>query len=238
MGSQTRIILTRQRERNQVWHQRLAEAGVNVSDLPLLHFSPIEAPADCQTDTFDWILFTSPQGVDAFVAANLNSGQAKLGALGAGTSEALQAVGLSDDLGFKGRDGRELADAFIKKVNLPASVLLPGAANRLPDPRVTLNAAGFQVRELPLYETLSVSPENLVLDFLPNDLIFFCSPSAVRAFVAAFAERPACVAIGETTAALCRDHGFSTRVADTPDLDAMVRAAGCEPLTTLPEKKS
>jgi uroporphyrinogen-III synthase len=58
------------------------------------------------------------------------------------------------------------------------------------------------------------------------DMVFFCSPTAVRAFVAAWKERPDCVAIGATTAAVAREAGFRTEVAATPDLDAMLRAAG------------
>ena len=55
-------------------------------------------------------------------------------------------------------------------------------------------------------------------------------PEWVRAFVAAWDERPACVAIGETTASFARQEGFKPLVADTPDLEAMIRAAGLDPL--------
>jgi uroporphyrinogen-III synthase len=67
---------------------------------------------------------------------------------------------------------------------------------------------------------------------------FFCSPSAVRAFAAARAERPDCVAIGETTAAACREHGFEVRVATNPDLESMLRAAGLEIPTLETERPS
>ena len=62
--------------------------------------------------------------------------------------------------------------------------------------------------------------------------MFFASPSAVRAFVGAYAERPECVAIGETTARAALEAGFPAAVAATPDLEAMVLAAGLDPLET------
>jgi len=238
MSQEQRIILTRQKRRNQAWHQSLVQAGITVKDLPLLRFSNLVVPEKFHQNSFDWILFTSPQGVDAFLSAGIVPKGARLGAIGSGTSAALHAAGLNDDLGFAGLDGAELARAFVDKVSAPATVLLPGPARRMPDPRQTLENAGFQVEELPLYETLPISPSELSMEFHSNDIVFFCSPSAVSAFTEAFTARPDCVAIGETTAAHCRRHGFSTQVAETPDLNAMVRAAGCEPLTSSLENES
>ncbi len=238
LSGNARIILTRQEQRNKGWHQSLVEAGFQVLDLPMVRFAPLDVPAEYFNNSYDWILFTSPQGVDAFVASEMKIQAAKLGALGAGTSAALSKAGLPDDLGFNGSDGAEFARAFVDQISAPATVLLPGAAKRLEDPRATLAAAGFQVRELPLYETRPVPADELAFEFHSNDTIFFCSPSAVRAFIAAFAERPGCVAIGETTAAVCRENDFPTQVAETPNLNAMVRAAGCGPLTITPENES
>lgn len=238
MISRARIILTRQKQRNKAWHLSLVQAGFEVANLPLVRFESLEVPAEYFTRAYDWILFTSPQGVDVFLTSGLKTHGAKLGALGAGTSAALTNGNLPDDLGFNGLDGTELAHAFIKQVTAPASVLLPGAAKRMADPRATLSAAGFQVTELATYKTQPVAPNELAMKFQTNDIIFFCSPSAVRAFTSAFTARPDCVAIGETTAAVCRENGFTTKVAQTPNLNAMVRAAGCEPLTTSLENES
>ena len=135
------------------------------------------------------------------------------------------------DLGLATADGAELAVAFAAAVPAPAKVLLPGPAKRLREPRNTLERAGFTVTELPLYATAIVPAAELpATPLAPGDIVFFCSPSAVRAFVGAWSERPDCVAIGETTAATARDAGFPTRVAATPDLEAMVLAAGLDPI--------
>lgn len=226
-----RIILTRQRDRNKAWAARLATAGHAVVEVPLIRYESLPVPNGLDTGTYDWILFTSPQGVKAFTAAGLVPGDAHMGALGAGTAAALSAAGLRDDLGARTLDGAEFAQAFLAKVSSPGRVLLPGPDRRLAEPRASLGAAGFEVTELPLYETCSVPVKELpTVKFVPGDIVFFCSPSTVRAFAEAWTERPRCIAIGETTAQTSRPAGFETVVAATPDLSAMVLAAGLDPL--------
>lgn len=228
MTSPRRIVLTRTREQCRPWARALAAAGCDVLELPLLRFSPLDTPAGVDTATFDWILFTSPQGVRAFCDAGLPCGSARIGVLGAGTAAALAACGHADDLGARERNGAGLARALVAAAP-PASVLLPGPARRLDEPKATLEAAGFTVTELPLYRTDVVPPSELPDDpWCDGDVVFFASPSAVRACAAAWAARPDCVAIGGTTAAAAREAGFTPAVADAPDLQAMVRASGLD----------
>ena len=225
-GSQ-RIILTREQDRNRIWADRLAAAGRPFSLLPLVHYVPLALPQDADFTIFDWILFTSPQGVQAFRDLAPATGGAQFAVLGHGTAAAVAAAGWTVGLNAAGRDGVDLAAAFLATVTAPCRVLLPGPARRLTEPRASLEAAGHQVTELPLYETRAVEPAAIAAGELrPDDVILFCSPSAVRAFAAARDDKPRCVAIGQTTADACRAAGFSPVVADTPDLDAMVRAAG------------
>ena len=231
-----RIILTRQRERNQAWAARLEAAGHVVAKLSLIRYRSLPVPDDCDPVIYDWILFTSPQGVKAFSAAGLSTGSARIGALGAGTAAALTVAGLRDNLGVRTLDGAEFAQAFLAQVSLakipgPGRILLPGPTDRLEEPRASLSSAGFEVTELPLYETCPIPADELPASPCSDgDIIFFCSPSTVRAFTEAWTERPRCVAIGDTTARTARSAGFETTVAVTPDLEAMVLAAGLDPL--------
>jgi uroporphyrinogen-III synthase len=236
-----RIVLTRERERNRSWADELAGAGLRVLELPLVRFEPLPAAGDCDAAAFDWILFTSPQGVKAFADAGLEPGRARMAALGEGTAAALAAAGWTDALGLTTRDGVEFVQAFMAVVAEPGRVLLPGPRRRMSEPRASLTTAGCEVRELALYETLPVPATELPSDpFAPGDIVFFCSPSTVRAFTGMWTERPRCVAIGASTADAARAAGFPTEVAATPDLDAMVRAAGLEPhpTTAKPEIES
>ncbi len=226
-----RIILTRQRDRNKAWATRLGAAGHDVVELPLIRYETLPVPDGTDPGSFDWILFTSPQGVKAFHEAGLSAGSARIAALGAGTAAALGEAGLKDDLGARTVDGVEFAQAFLAKVTGPGRVLLPGPNRRLEDPKASLSKAGFEVVELPLYETCPIpASEWPPVSFETGDIVFFCSPSTVRAFTNARTERPRCVAIGETTAQASRPAGFETAVAATPDLSAMVLAAGLDPL--------
>jgi len=204
---------------------------MDVLTLPLLRYVPLDPPSDLDTTAFDWILFTSPQGVRAFCDAGFPAGQARFGVLGDGSAAALAACGHEDDLKVRALDGTGLARDFVGRITPPAKVLLPGPDRRMDDPRLTLVAAGFDVVELPLYRTDAVAPTELPDDpWRPGDLIFFASPSAVRACAARWGAVAPCVAIGETTAIASREAGFETVVADTPDLIAMIRAAGPDPV--------
>jgi len=92
---------------------------------------------------------------------------------------ALVTAGLRDDLQARAATGTDLARKFLAKATAPGRVLLPGPLRRLTEPTASLQDAGFEVRELALYETLPVAAGNLpALDFNPGDIVFFCSPSA------------------------------------------------------------
>lgn len=224
-----RIVITRDPERTRLWAERIRNWGYSTLELPLLRFAPLEPDLDLRNRTFDWILFTSPQGVRAYLQADLNPRGARLGTLGQGTASVLRELGLSDNLGIGARDGRELANAFVALAPEGSTVLLPGPRQRGPEVEQILTAAGYQVKMAPLYETLPVPPEELPhTTWEEGDLVLFCSPSTVHSFCGKWDFRPRCVAIGETTAAVTRQKDFPTQVAATPDLEAMLRAAGLD----------
>ena len=225
MTTPQRIILTRTREQCRPWRQALEAAGCEVLEMPLLRFTTSPPPAGFNLGAYDWILFTSPQGVRAFFDLEIDLIDASLGVLGEGTAAALKACGFDDDLGAREHDGAGLARFFAAEVHPPASVLLPGPDRRLVEPRATLEGVGFTVTELPLYRTDAVPPSELPEHpWQEGDIVFFASPSAVRAFAAAWGPALPCVAI---------EAGFAVTTASSPDLQAMVRAAGLDRIVEL-----
>jgi len=231
-----RIILTREQSRNQVWAARLAKAGLDSIALPLVRFDPLPAP-DIDPTAFDWVLLTSPQGARALAALSLDFDGVRFAALGHGTAKAIATEGWPVDFNAAALDGVEFVQGFLATADGPGPVLLPGPRKRLLEPRAALEIAGYTVREMPLYETLPTDPATVAAAQLgPDDVVFFCSPSAVRAFAAARGDKPRCVAIGRTTADACRTAGMNPQVADTPDLESMVRAAGFGDLPTLKDE--
>jgi uroporphyrinogen-III synthase len=141
--------------------RRLRAWGFSVEEMPLLRFSPIDPDPELRTRIFDWILFTSPQGVRAFLESDLNPRGARLGTLGQGTAKAVKEAGLCDNLGIGALDGRELANAFVALAPSGATVLLPGPRKRGPEVEQILTEAGYQVTMAPLYDTLSIDPDEL-----------------------------------------------------------------------------
>lgn len=239
MTPRRRIVLTRQAAQNRPWAERLRAAGHDVLELPLLRYRPLVGPGEVRIGGYDWILLTSPHAAEAFLGLGPDLGAARCACLGPGTAAALVAAGGRDDLGLETRDGAELARAFAARVPAPARILLPGSSRRLAEPRAGLERAGFVVDELPLYETEAVPPAELPADGpAAGDVVFFASPSAVGAFTGAWDARPDCVAIGETTARAARAAGFPVALAATPDLEAMVLAAGLDPVPAPADPRS
>lgn len=235
MADGHRIILTREQDSNRVWADQLQQAGLRFLSLPLLRYEALPLPNDLDLAIFDWVLFTSPQGVRALRDLTADLGLARCGALGHGTTLALREAGWPENLNAGALDGAGLADHFLSVVKKPCRILLPGPQRRMSEPRASLAAAGHRVQELPLYATLPVAAAAIAAaDLRPDDVLFFCSPSAVRAFAAARDDKLRCVAIGATTADACRAAGFEATVAGTPDLEAMIRAAGLSGSVTEP----
>lgn len=225
MTAARRVVLTREAQGNAPWLARLAELHIEALDLPLLRYVDLEAPAPA--GDWEWALLTSPQAVRRFAGWPGRPGGLRLGALCGGTAAALREAGLADDLRSAAVDGAQLARDFLARGLAPQRVLLPGAEKRLEEPGASLRAAGHEVLEVALYRTATVPAAELpAAPLRAGDVVFFCSPSAVRAFAAAWNDRPDCVAIGATTAAAAREAGFEPGVAGTPDLEGMLRAAG------------
>ena len=90
-----------------------------------------------------------------------------------------------------------------------------------------LSENGFKVTQLPLYKTESAAASDHPLDpFQPNDIVFFASPSSVKAFAGIYTHRPVSATIGTTTARAAIEYGFNPVVAARPDLASICLAAG------------
>ena len=224
-----RIVLTRTADQNQLWQRKLEAAGACVLSLPVIRFITLKPESTPDFKSFDWILFTSPQGVRAFFDAGFQPGQSQMGVLGSGTAETLQQRGFNDHLGVRQKDGARFAQAFLEIVEGPASILLPGPEKRLEEPVTSLKAAGHRVHELCLYRTEAIPQAELSTEKPgPEDMIFFASPSTVVAYHSAYGLTGPCVAIGKTTAQTAREYGYDTQVADNPNLTAMAVAIGID----------
>jgi hydroxymethylbilane synthase len=129
-----------------------------------------------------------------------------IGAVGPGTARELAKYNVPLDLLAERQDGLGLAEAFLALgLAKTTTVLLPRAKEGRPELGNALRSAGYEVRELILYES-DITPLASVDD--DWDAIFVASPSGAEALPQA-AFRAKLVAIGETTAAALRARGFA-----------------------------
>ncbi len=191
------LLVPRPAEQGRVTAAAIRARGASARLLPAIE---IRAPADpapltraiAELGQYDWVLFTSANGVTRFMAALAAAGsdarafaQAKIGSIGPKTASALHGFGLRADAVADEFVGEGLARAVLLK-GVPKRVLLARALlarDALPD---LLRAAGSRVDIVPVYETVSAdSGESLRAHFEKReiDVALFTSSSTVNAVV-------------------------------------------------------
>jgi uroporphyrinogen III methyltransferase/synthase len=209
-----RILVPRAGHQAGVTSDALRARGAEPIELPLLAI--VEPPdleaareAVCRAGTYDWVIFTSDNGVDRFfrlvdeaaLDARIFRG-AKLAAIGEGTARSLRARGLRADLVPPSFRGEALADAVLDAIVLyrgasaGARVLLPRALVARDVVPERLRVAGVEVDVVPLYETRRASSavHSELLDRLAGgalDAVLLASSSTAEALVEALGPNPA-----------------------------------------------
>jgi len=184
-----------------------------------------------QLQTFDWLIFTSPNGVRFFFeqlhlsgldARNLSG--VKVAAIGKTTAAELFARGISADLVPAGRrpvEDNESSAGLLEKFNSldikNKKVLIPRAevaSSELPE---GLTRFGAAVEVIPVYKTIEIEPAEVDFDYI--DIILFTSGSVVRAFVNKFGRVPSNTKIyclGLPTLAEAKKHGIDAELMPRP----------------------
>ncbi|MHC4121147.1 MAG: uroporphyrinogen-III C-methyltransferase [Planctomycetota bacterium] len=198
------IVVTRDTGGNADFANRIIDRGGNPVQLATIRIEPKtdsgEFPrAMAKFSEYDWIIFTSGNGVTTFFGAldNLGNdarvfGSAKVAAIGSGTAQKLARFGIKANFVpdvFTGRElGRQLlgfANLHDKKVLLLRSAI---ASNELVD---VLTEGGTQVDNVAVYTAarLKSDTSQLVesLDEGTIDWVTFASPSSADGFFAQFA---------------------------------------------------
>jgi uroporphyrinogen III methyltransferase/synthase len=230
-----RVVVTRFEMEGGPLATALRRVGAEPLVVPLIGIDPvIDASADTPRPLcdFDWLAFTSANGVRMFVARLDTAARATfrshgaIAAVGPATARAVAAAGARSALIAPEFVAESLADALGdvrgKRILWPRAA---GARSVLSD---TLRHRGADVVEQILYDTVALTvPEATRSLVMKADAITFTRPSAVRAFVACFGVQhtPRIACIGPVTAAAARDAGLATETtAAVFTLDGMVRA--------------
>ena len=228
-----RVVVTRARAQAGELSAELEKLGAEVYEFPTIEIVPPEdfGPLDSairDLDSFDWLVYTSVNGVEAFVDRLRHHGLdlravprgAKVAAIGPATAERLEEVGLRVDVVPKEYRAEALIETLHSGSLAGKRVLIPRARvarEILPE---KLREAGAEVVVPPAYESVPSSGgrEELSLRLRSGeiDCVTFTASSTVEDFVGAFGEEEAVrllagtkvACIGPITAETARKRGF------------------------------
>lgn len=225
-----RVVVTRSREQASALSEKLADLGAEVIEFPVIKIVPPAdwAPVDEAVDkmaSYDWLIFTSANGVDRFVLHLLESGRdiralagPKICAIGPATAEALEIFGVRVDYVPAEYVAEGIIDQFPEDVKGKRMLLARAGVARevLPE---KLRELGADVDVVTVYETLledsNADKMKQMLSDGEIDIVTFTSSSTVKNFVALTGadgklELPASVTvacIGPVTAETAKDLG-------------------------------
>jgi uroporphyrinogen III methyltransferase/synthase len=214
-----RVLVTRSREQAGELVELLEARGAEAIEAPLISIVPLDDytaldKACVQAGNYDWIVFTSANGADAFLE-RLMSGPhdvralagAKLCAVGPGTAARLARLGLKVDL--IPEDHRAEGVVWAMKELGPLrgqQVLFPKADIARDVVPEELRAAGANVDEVVAYRTVTAEGDahlDIYRQLLDRriDVVTFSSASAVRAFVSIYGDDQAADLLSHTLVA-------------------------------------
>ena len=223
-----RILVTRPRAQADSFVEGLRVAGFEPIYFPVIEIRSVEDnsrldQALVQIDKYDWVVFTSVNGVEVvFARLEKYSSLPRVAAIGPKTAEALQARGVTPDF---------VPDEYVAEAILPGlgdlqgkCVLLPRAEiARKALPEAILSAGGI-AHEIAVYKTLPAQSDADGLAALKSgvDVITLTSPSTVQNFVAIINQNgldplklpnnPLFACIGPITEQAAREEGLSNLV--------------------------
>lgn len=228
-----KIVVTRTRQQASTLSKQLALLGADVIELPTIRIEPAEDQLefgqlvqDCHT--YEWIVFTSPNGVDAFFTMfdklyndARSIGGARIACVGPGTAEKIKARHLAVDLmPEKNFVAEGLVKAFDQHQNMEnVNVLWVRGAETREVIANGLTAMGAIVDEAIGYRTVAETEDNLeALARLKNegaDMITFTSASTVEHFLDLHVQLPGTckiASIGPVTSAAIKKYDFNVDV--------------------------
>lgn len=199
-----RIVVTRSREQASELSNRLRQLGAQPLEVPTIH---IEEPDDWEPvdqairklGEYDWVVFTSPNGVRYLIGRVRERGGdirdlkgIRVAAIGPATAQAVEKLGVSVDVVPREYRAESLAEAFGPDAVKGKRFLLPRAQVAREILPQRLRDWGAQVDVVSVYRTVIPDSEKAHLRKLLSekrvDAITFTSSSTVNNFVALLEE--------------------------------------------------
>lgn len=240
-----RIAVTRTRKQAGEFVERLRALGADAFELPTIRIEPpldkrefYELVAD--SHIYDWIVFTSPNGADAFFAAFFeiyrdarDLGGARIAAIGPATAERVRSYRLQVDVQPEKYVAEEIVEALQKETSLEnLKFLLARAEGAREALAVELTRLGAIVDEAIAYRTVPETNDITggIRRFREEgaDMITFTSSSTVENFLAlklTLPESTKTASIGPITSKTMRARGLNVDVeASRHDIPGLVEA--------------
>ena len=227
------ILVTRPEARGEELARLLREQGARVEQRPTIALVPPGDPepsarAISRLSEFDWILFTSSNGVrfffDRLAAAgrSLPDPGARLAAIGPATARELESRGFPPALVPTESRAEGLGQAMRDRARSGERVLLVRPEETRPALARLLEELGLRVEGVPFYRNVpALDVEQVARDVTAGryDAVVFTAPSTLRRLLEGAGERQAelrqalaaiaLVAIGEVTAGAIESHSFA-----------------------------
>lgn len=227
------MAVTRAREQASGIAAQLEELGAEVIQFPTIEIGPLQDYTEVDTAVrelsgYDWIIFTSVNGVEKFwkrlEKAGLDSralAGTQIAAIGPATAAAVREHGICPDFVPEAYIAESVAEGLLQRSDMQGKrVLIPRARQAREILPEMLLRAGAEVRIVPVYETIpTCSRQDEILTALETgrlSCVTFGSSSTVSSFFARlspeqFRKHPevrfAC--IGPVTAQTLETHGLT-----------------------------
>jgi uroporphyrinogen III methyltransferase/synthase len=249
------VIVTRARAQSSDFTEALTALGAEVVHFPTIRIVPPSDPeplrrAVMDAEGYDWIVFTSVNGVQRFWAELRANGRdagalsgVSLCAIGSATSAALEAEGVRADLIPDEYVGEGLVSALAGAAELEgARILFPRAEAARAVLPASLRERGAEVDDVAAYRTVrdGAFAERVAQELERDaiDLVTFTSSSTARNFVELVGVRighARVASIGPITSRTARELALPVHIEPTEHtIPALVDAIAAYPWRTVP----
>ena len=237
-----KVLVTRPRQHISKTADLLRQKGAEVLELPSICTVPVEDNSKLyeifkKLDTYQWIVFTSPAGVEIFFdemdrkEMDVRSlGQAKIAVIGEGTKKKLKEHHLLADFVPDVYDGDTLGAELAKELQGNEKILIPRAEAGNKKLTELLEQTGAKVDDIATYTTCyeksRLIDEKKELETGSVDCVVFTSASTVKGFVEDTKGldytkvKAAC--IGKQTKAAADVYGMQTRMAKKATIESLI----------------
>jgi uroporphyrinogen III methyltransferase / synthase len=237
-----RIVVTRARAQASGFLSMLAASGAECIEFPTIQVVPpwsweVIDDAVRTLETFDWLLFTSANGVEFFLSRLADAGKdvrdlkgLRIGAIGPKTALILENLGIRADLVPDEYRAEAVAAALVQRGIGGVRILLARAAEARDVLPQELRAAGADVTVAPVYRTIRPDQDmgrvQKLLAAGEIDAVTFTSSSTVTNFIGMFGDdepllrewmrRTVVACIGPVTAETARGCGLDVAFIASP----------------------